>query len=361
MVYFAGKRVDNGSVEDRLGTAVVENGQDRMAYFPYGAQRSGTSTEVQFATYKRDSTTNLDYAHQRYYSTQIGRFTTPDPKDGSADPQIPQSWNRYAYALGDPINNTDSNGTAIDENGQDYGFIGGTIMPTGFSNYGTNVYPGFGSGGPSVDMAGVMEGYYANSIAPWMTPGVPAPTQGVQNPGSAAPGTAAPGTSTAPPLLLDVLTVLDEFYNLYQEEFNRCLGQEMGNDWTPIQTTNLYQTLLNAPSLNPVFTSSMLGAMQIEMNPRQPAGPDAGINRPVRGTPGTVFIANEYFRDNNGQSVTSMNMDQIFATFAHETANLIDYGLNGSEYTYGYPNPTRDTDSGQAVENCMRDNGMFGG
>ena len=113
MVYFAGKRVDNSSVEDRLGTAVVENGQDRMAYFPYGELRSGTSTEVQFATYKRDSVTNLDYAAHRYYSTQIGRFTTPDPKAGSAKLDTPQSWNRYSYALGDPVNSYDPSGEDV--------------------------------------------------------------------------------------------------------------------------------------------------------------------------------------------------------------------------------------------------------
>jgi RHS repeat-associated protein len=131
MVYFAGKRVDNGSVEDRLGTAVVENGQDRMAYFPYGELRSGTSTEVQFATYKRDSVTNLDYAAHRYYSTQIGRFTTPDPKASSAKLGVPQSWNRYSYALGDPVNLTDPNGEDwIDETGANPWFgIGGISIP----------------------------------------------------------------------------------------------------------------------------------------------------------------------------------------------------------------------------------------
>ena len=109
MVYFAGKRVDNSSVEDRHGTGVVEGGQ-QMTFFPYGEQRSGMATEVQFATYKRDSTTNLDYAHHRYYSSQIARFTTPDPKASSAKPQIPQSWNRYSYALGEPVNMTDPDG-----------------------------------------------------------------------------------------------------------------------------------------------------------------------------------------------------------------------------------------------------------
>ena len=107
MVYFAGKRVDNQSVEDRLGTAVVEGGS-AMAYFPYGELRSGTSAELQFATYKRDSTTNLDYAHHRYFSTQIVRFTTPDPS-GTASVEDPQTFNQYSYA-GDPVNANDPTG-----------------------------------------------------------------------------------------------------------------------------------------------------------------------------------------------------------------------------------------------------------
>jgi hypothetical protein len=70
MLYFAGKRVDNAAVEDRLG-------QQRMAFFPYGEQRTGTATDVHYATYKRASTTSLDYAQHRSYSSQIARFTTP--------------------------------------------------------------------------------------------------------------------------------------------------------------------------------------------------------------------------------------------------------------------------------------------
>jgi len=109
MVYFAGKRVDNGSVEDRLGTAVAQTGQSRK-FFPYGELRSDPVTGLQFATYQRDSTTNFDYAHQRYYSSQIARFLTPDPDSGSAKPEIPQSFNRYPYVGGDPVNQNDPTG-----------------------------------------------------------------------------------------------------------------------------------------------------------------------------------------------------------------------------------------------------------
>jgi hypothetical protein len=42
---FAGKKVDNAAVEDRLGTAVVESGQRRMASFPYGELRGCTAND----------------------------------------------------------------------------------------------------------------------------------------------------------------------------------------------------------------------------------------------------------------------------------------------------------------------------
>jgi len=65
---------------------------------------------VKFATYYRDGTTALDYANQRYYGRTIGRFLTADPYGGSANPANPQSWNRYAYVQGDPVNANDPSG-----------------------------------------------------------------------------------------------------------------------------------------------------------------------------------------------------------------------------------------------------------
>jgi RHS repeat-associated protein len=75
-----------------------------------------------FATHWRDSTTTLGYANNRYYSNAYGRFMTPDPYQGNSggagDPTSPQSWNRYAYVQGDPINFLDPRGTTTcDANG----------------------------------------------------------------------------------------------------------------------------------------------------------------------------------------------------------------------------------------------------
>ena len=72
--------------------------------------RPGPNDEVKFATYTRDSATGLDYADQRYYSSQFGRFTSPDPYQASGGPSSPKSWNRYSYTRGDPVNRLDPTG-----------------------------------------------------------------------------------------------------------------------------------------------------------------------------------------------------------------------------------------------------------
>ena len=104
MYYFAGRKfwtgTTQGNWEDRLGSKVNTSG----TYFPYGDQPL-----TQYATYNRDAT-NLDYAQQRYYSSQIARFTTPDSYLGSATPEEPQSWNRYSYVRNDPANFLDPSG-----------------------------------------------------------------------------------------------------------------------------------------------------------------------------------------------------------------------------------------------------------
>lgn len=110
-VYFAGQLIRGE------GAATSQNpvGSDLSAgkrYYPYGEQLAGPTAndDTKFGTYHRDSTTGLDYADQRYYSSQYGRFMTPDPGLAGADPTRPQSWNRYAYAEGDPINKNDPSG-----------------------------------------------------------------------------------------------------------------------------------------------------------------------------------------------------------------------------------------------------------
>jgi RHS repeat-associated protein len=51
--------------------------------------------------------TGLDYAINRYYSNAYGRFMSPDPYSATGGPADPESWNRYSYTRGDPINRFD--------------------------------------------------------------------------------------------------------------------------------------------------------------------------------------------------------------------------------------------------------------
>lgn len=59
--------------------------------------------------YFRDAESGNDYAVNRYQSPGMGRFMTADKINGH--PSDPGSWNKYAYAGGDPINLHDPEGT----------------------------------------------------------------------------------------------------------------------------------------------------------------------------------------------------------------------------------------------------------
>jgi RHS repeat-associated protein len=93
---------------DRLGSARIVNGF-AASYYAFGEDKSTNQTgdAWRFGTYWRDSISGLDYADQRSYSSQFGRFMTPGPNGASAHTSSPKSWNRYGYVLGDPINTAD--------------------------------------------------------------------------------------------------------------------------------------------------------------------------------------------------------------------------------------------------------------
>lgn len=61
-------------------------------------------------TAKTEAETGLDYFGARYFSGAQGRFTTVDPSMLSAVMANPQSWNRYTYALNNPLRYVDPNG-----------------------------------------------------------------------------------------------------------------------------------------------------------------------------------------------------------------------------------------------------------
>ena len=59
---------------------------------------------------ERDSESGLDNFGARYDASSLGRYMTPDPLMASAHASNPQTWNRYSYALNNPLRYVDPTG-----------------------------------------------------------------------------------------------------------------------------------------------------------------------------------------------------------------------------------------------------------
>jgi RHS repeat-associated protein len=107
--YFAGRLIKNN-----VGYDAIDQLGSVGKFYPYGQEKPSATTNgtEKFTGYFRDAETGNDYAINRYPSPGAGRFLSVDPSDSSFDPNNPVSWNRYGYALGDPVNNEDPLGLA---------------------------------------------------------------------------------------------------------------------------------------------------------------------------------------------------------------------------------------------------------
>lgn len=127
-------REANWLVGDHLGTPrmiVTKSGSlggiKRHDYLPFGEELFGgtiqnpglggrtdaqgyssDSVRQKFTSKERDAETGLDYFVARYYSSQQGRFSSPDSYAGRIG--NPQSLNRYAYVRNNPLKYVDPTG-----------------------------------------------------------------------------------------------------------------------------------------------------------------------------------------------------------------------------------------------------------
>jgi len=100
-------------VTDQAGQVVA-----RHDFLPfdeeYPAPQPTTKEKKLFTGHERDAETGLDYFGARYYRPQVGRFTTVDPLQSTAENLVdPQRWNRYAYVRNNPLKYTDPDGRQI--------------------------------------------------------------------------------------------------------------------------------------------------------------------------------------------------------------------------------------------------------
>lgn len=71
-------------------------------------ESGSVSNEIGFTGQRNDEGTGLVYMGARYYDPLLSRFISPDTV--LPDVYNPQALNRYAYALNNPVNNTDPSG-----------------------------------------------------------------------------------------------------------------------------------------------------------------------------------------------------------------------------------------------------------
>lgn len=100
-------------LSNRVETDSNANVARTFGSLPFGDvwYETGMSDKWKFTSYMRDSETLLDYAINRYESSGLGRFSSPDRLAGDAFD--PQSLNRYAYVRNDPINMVDPTGKVM--------------------------------------------------------------------------------------------------------------------------------------------------------------------------------------------------------------------------------------------------------
>jgi len=111
---------------DHLGSTSVTSGAttSMQVYYPFGGVRASTGTlptDYTFTGQKVDASDGLMYYGARYYDAALGRFIQADTIVPSAG--NPQSLNRYAYVLNNPLRFTDPSGhdpIESDYNGKDF-------------------------------------------------------------------------------------------------------------------------------------------------------------------------------------------------------------------------------------------------
>ena len=92
---------------DPFGEEITSSVNGRSSIAGYSAI---DSVRQKFTGKERDGELGLDYFLARYYSGAQGRFTSPDPLLNSLRPNNPQTLNRYAYVLNNPLRFIDVNG-----------------------------------------------------------------------------------------------------------------------------------------------------------------------------------------------------------------------------------------------------------
>jgi RHS repeat-associated protein len=104
----------------RLWTDAAGNDVRKLKYYPFGKEATPSdqwNVALQFTGHERDrndltlATDDGDFMHARYGAPSASRLLSVDP--GPAFLKSPQMWNRFSYALGNPLAHTDPTGEVV--------------------------------------------------------------------------------------------------------------------------------------------------------------------------------------------------------------------------------------------------------
>ena len=132
--YLHGDHLDSTVMETNLSGAVITD----QKYYAFGRQRDSgpVTTEHKFTGQKLDGS-GLYYYNARYYDPTIGQFVSPDTL--VPDPEQILAYNRYMYALGNPLTYSDPSGYYTnDEIMQHYGCEGWACVESHFGSGGSH-------------------------------------------------------------------------------------------------------------------------------------------------------------------------------------------------------------------------------
>jgi RHS repeat-associated protein len=220
----------------------------RYDYLPFGELWPSVPpapAEVrQFGGKERDDETGFDYFGARYHRAQSGRFTSVDPvlniETAMTDPQ---RWNRYAYALNNPLK-------FIDPDGRDPRVVGGLIGALTYTAW--NAYVNTQQGRPWYENVGVEagKGFLVGVTLGLAAPAMPLTDLGAGMVTASAAGVAKSsgdlgkiigwGTNQSPADVAQTIRVTRE---LTQSRVAELVRQGVTREWVQKQLTAYQQAL----------------------------------------------------------------------------------------------------------------------
>ncbi len=206
---------------------------------------SALAAQQNFATLDQDSETLTEHASFRQYADSQGHWLSPDPYLGSYDFTNPQTFNRYSYALNDPINNLDPSGLddCYDGDGDQGCDPGGCLYsdPCGGDPSGDPTDPG-NSGNPADPCAGADA---CVTATPGTPPGTTGPVVVVQLGFGVLSNVVAPSNAATP--------------NPCQATLLNMANQQLG---TNFNSSNVAGSYMNGTAYNIIIQSNQLTAGQ---------------------------------------------------------------------------------------------------